>query len=525
MKISPIKQNFINYKNNSNNKFQIKENANKKPQNFNFPFDYSMLNFCAQSAKPVYLFDVVSGACTRFNSVDDVASFLKVAKSYIYNSAIQKKAINGFVILKASEVELKDENDEIKLDFKGSPLLNQDLIKQARAEGLSGGYDFPVLFFDRSGKVNFFSTKKLLLYSDINPDKGRVVALSDVVLKKDNEVVFDEENNFMLDYDKLEQLYRETFVDSAFNPFAIYKKMILNRQDAESKMSILSQIEKAKDTAQDKEEQQGYYILRYDGTYEKYPTMSAILEALDGDVTRASVRNSIYQNKKAIGERCFFEASSLETQNEDGVWEVDKQKVKKALEKFSGGSNQPLYLIDIDGTYKRYSSRNECIKQENVQRSEFVSYLNGSRSTFRSGACVEAFDFELRDENGVLLKNLDGTPKINTEMLRKIIQETIENSRHIVSVHKSGKVEIFPTAKRASDELLNLALRTPRSARDVHSIKGEYAFLHLSQAIKRDENGNFVFDEFNKYVLDEEYLNELADILVSKRSKKDKNEN
>ncbi len=525
MKISPIKQNFINYKNSSNNKLPIKENTDKKPQNFNFPFGYSMLNFCAKAAKPVYLFDVVSAKSTKFNSADDAASFLKVATSYIRHSSSQKKAINGFVILKASEVELKDENNEIKLDFKGNPLLNQDLIKQARAEGLNGGYDFPILFFDKNGKVSFFSTKKLLQYSDINPDKGRVVALADVVLRKDDEVVFDEENNFMLDYDKLEQLYKETFPDLIFNPFTIYKKTILNRQEVESKMSILSQIEKAKDVTQDEEQQTGYYILRYDGTYEKFPTMGAILKALDGDVTRASVRNSIYQNKKAIGERCFFEASSLETQNEDGVWEIDRQKVKKALEKFSGGSNQPLYLIDIDGTYKRYPTRRECIKQENVEGSEFVSYLNGSRSTFRGGACVEAFDFELRDENGVLLKNSDGTPKINTQMLRKIIQETIKNSRHIVSVHKSGKVEIFPTAKRASDELLSLASNTSQSARSAHSVKGEYAFLHLSQAIKLDENGNFVFDEFNKYVLDEEYLKELADILALKHKKRVDNEN
>lgn len=523
MKISPVFCNFARYKNNLN----LKNNENKKEylSNIDCLTRISMPYFCANLAKAVYLVDVVSGKSTKFNSSDDVARFLKVAKSYVYNATNGHKAIDGFSILKANEVELKDENGDVKLNAKGNPLLNQNVINQRRVEALEGIYDFPVLFFDKNGKVSFYSTKKLLAYSAIEPSDGRVVALKDVVLIENDQVVLDEENNFVLDYDKLEQLYNDTFPDLIFNPFSIYKKMVLDRQEAESKMSTLSQIEKAQDTAQDKDEQQGYYILRYDGTYEKYPTMSAILKALDGDVTRASVRNSIYQNKKAIGERCFFEASSLETQNEDGVWEVDRQKIKKALEKFSGGSNQPLYLIDIDGTYKRYSSRNECIKQENVQRSEFVSYLNGSRSTFRSGACVEAFDFELRDENGVLLKNPDGTPKINIEMLRKIIQETIKNSRHIVSVSKAGEIEVFPTAKKASDDLRFSKNVTAECADKHYKINGSRAFLHLSEAIKQDENGNFVFDEFNKYVLDEEYLSELADILALKCKKRVDNEN
>ena len=178
-------------------------------------------------SQPIYAL-CLNGEYRRFNSPKEASQELDVPYSKISRSLRQgeKGAIcNNFTFVKASNVERRDVN--------GVPILSVKELNQQRERFLKAA-TCPIVVITESMEIEIFPSQKEVedkfnimssnLSHAINHGpkayKGRVyVRLEDVVARnKKKELIFDENNDFVLDELKIKQVYFQGFYAKSLKP-------------------------------------------------------------------------------------------------------------------------------------------------------------------------------------------------------------------------------------------------------------------------------------------------------------------
>ena len=136
-------------------------------------------------------------------------------------------ASRNYTFIKAFDVEKRDENYRILNGKNGNPIIDMEAINKAKEGFLYKKHSFPVIRVDKNGEIKIYSCiqdaaddmnhpKKLIQQSitnqSITQGNYTFARLSSVVqLDENNNVVYDEKNNYVIDLAKVEALRKATF--------------------------------------------------------------------------------------------------------------------------------------------------------------------------------------------------------------------------------------------------------------------------------------------------------------------------
>lgn len=187
----------------------------------------TLLNFRYANNQPVYSIDF-NGNIQRYNSPNEAAEKTGISQSGV--SLIlseEQETLKGYTFLKAFDVELRDKNGKLLLDENGKPLVNMKKLIKAREKNLKATKNFSIVSIDKNGNIKRYKNSKeivdelgctfhnvhsALSFDNVVRDNYIFMRLSDVVkVDEFGDVVYDENNDYQLDYDKINERVRGRF--------------------------------------------------------------------------------------------------------------------------------------------------------------------------------------------------------------------------------------------------------------------------------------------------------------------------
>ena len=246
------------------------------------------------------------------------------------------------------------------------------------------------------------------------------------------------------------------------------------------------------------------YVIDYDGTYEKFPSANAAKRELG-----ISLPSIIQKKSKATGSKTVAYANEIE--NKDG--EVDIGKIKKAILKFNDASSQPIYAISFDCKTKKFNNIKEAAQNLSLQRNEISRSLLEDRYVTHGYIFTKAFNLELRDKEGKLLRDKNGNPLLDIDKLNHLKEIFLytDGKVPLLEISKDGSLKIFQSAVDVAKEL-NCARHNIYQAISRCGLCQGKAYVRLIEMVKSDTSGRILFNEDGSYELDmkkiEEYKKE-----------------
>lgn len=186
-----------------------------------------LLNFKYASKQPLYSIDF-SGNIQRFNDIKDATEKTGISKSDISCILSGKTEISrGYTFVKAFDVESRDENGKLMLDENDKPIVDIKKLNKARENFLKTTKNFPIVSLNKNGEIKQYHNSKeiadeldttkdsivgAIYYDNVVSDNYIFMRLSDVVkVDEFGDVVYDENNDYQLDYDKINERVRGRF--------------------------------------------------------------------------------------------------------------------------------------------------------------------------------------------------------------------------------------------------------------------------------------------------------------------------
>lgn len=187
----------------------------------------ALLNFKYANNQPIYSIDF-NGNIQRFSCAKDAYKNLNISKNMVDQIlAGILETIKGHTFIRAFDVEMRDENGKLLLDENMNPIVDMRKINKAREKNLQTQRDYPVIRVSETGEIKRYrnlkevandmdcayqNVAKALSATRIIENKYILLRLSDFVLiDKFGDVVFDEDNNFAIDTDKVKNATKIAF--------------------------------------------------------------------------------------------------------------------------------------------------------------------------------------------------------------------------------------------------------------------------------------------------------------------------
>lgn len=187
----------------------------------------ALLAFRDASKQPVYVIDFY-GNIQKFENIASASKLLNIEQGAISSVLTQNiGVVRGCIFAKAFDIEKRDKNGKLLKNEDGSPVVDFKKINKLREDFLYVGKYFPIVSIDKDGNIEQFkdtiqaslktnnnatNIRKSLQYGIITQEKYTYARLADVVqVDEFGDVVFDENNDFAIDYDKVEQLRQMAF--------------------------------------------------------------------------------------------------------------------------------------------------------------------------------------------------------------------------------------------------------------------------------------------------------------------------
>lgn len=187
----------------------------------------ALLAFRNADNQPIYSIDS-SGNFERHSSIMVASEKTGISRTLISQILTGiRGASRNYTFIKAFDVEKRDENYRILNGKNGNPIIDMEAINKAKEGFLYKKHSFPVIRVDKNGEIKIYSCiqdaaddmnhpKKLIQQSitnqSITQGNYTFARLSSVVqLDENNNVVYDEKNNYVIDLAKVEALRKATF--------------------------------------------------------------------------------------------------------------------------------------------------------------------------------------------------------------------------------------------------------------------------------------------------------------------------
>ena len=180
------------------------------------------------------------------------------------------------------------------------------------------------------------------------------------------------------------------------------------------------------------------YAIDKDGNYTKYSSQTIASKELG--ITTGGISRCINSEAGKICGFVFVSALDIEKLDEDGNVVVNEAKVQELSKKLQ--SNNGYYVIEKDGSFKRYSSPEETIEMTGVEEETLTRGFSGYRKVIGDQIFVKAPNIER--------EKVDGSPLLEPE---KIITVFIGNRNAFYAIDEEGKATLFHSHSQAYGDL------------------------------------------------------------------------
>ena len=253
------------------------------------------------------------------------------------------------------------------------------------------------------------------------------------------------------------------------------------------------------------------YAISYEGDYEKFSSAAAAAKKYNG--------NGVYE--VLSGKRCSSSANktyAYAEQIELPNGEVNFNAINKALLAFRDASNQPIYSIDYEGNIQRFDTPVAASKTLNVNPTYIYRVLSEETETASGYIFVKAFDVELRNKEGKLLKDENGNPAVDMDVLNKLRERFLYMGKRfpIIRIDKNGSIKRYKSINEAIIDLNTKRMNIKQSLLNSRVTQGKYTFAKLSDVVEFDEFGDVLFDENNDYKIDYDKIEKIRKIVFEK---------
>ena len=407
---------------NQRNNFQNKRNIQPALKNL------SVDTFSFQGVPaPLYSIDF-NGQVKRYDNLTCASKETGCRKNTISDViGARRSCSDGFIFVKPNMIELKDEFGNISLD--------RSKINKIRERFLHTDKNYPIVMISQDGKTEIYETVKTACNETRLPSSSffralaqpkygvgsRVVArLSDVVLlDKDENVVFDSSNNFVLDDKKIRNYYSQYFCKG---------KTIADISFTGTPRKI--------------------YAYDYDGNFYQFNSQIEASNALG--MARSRVTDSIRKEEITHGYAFVF-ADDIQKQDSD---ELDSKKASKLIERFSSAYNMPICIIDLNGKISRYQNYKEMSEKTGINQDRISDVINRDNHYYESKGVliVKENDILLRDESFKTKKDENGNYIYDLNKVAKLMEAFMEGKIKPVIARniKNGAMYTFKSATEAA---------------------------------------------------------------------------
>ena len=195
-------------------------------------------SFSDNKKMPIYAINH-KGEYIRFDNHKEASKELGIVYSSIASILDNQKSIaKGWTFISAFEIEKRNKHGKILQDQNGFPVIDKEKIKKAKEKFLESPNNSPIIAIDKNLNTRIFENlnaahKEL----DITPSqiyqaiyekhslKGYAFEkLNEVVERnKNGEILYDANNNYLLDEEKIKKIAHKSFVENrAKNFFHMY---------------------------------------------------------------------------------------------------------------------------------------------------------------------------------------------------------------------------------------------------------------------------------------------------------------
>lgn len=292
------------------------------------------------------------------------------------------------------------------------------------------------------------------------------------------------------------------YMKIVFNPL-IKNRTYLNKQ---TKIKILQvhQQENLKDLGRvvnyslsfNSKKPRAVYAINYDGSYEKFDSIKAIKEELN----ISYVRDILEGKGIASGDKVFVYADEIEQEN----GKINQRALDRAILAFKDANSQPIYSINYQGEIQRFNTPTEASIALGVNRAEISENISESRKRYAKYVFARAFDVELRDKSGRLLKDENGNQVVDIDKINKLREKFLYKRQKfpVIRVEENGDIKIYRDMDEAAFDLKCKKQNINQALLNQKTTQGKYTFARLSDVVLIDEFGDVVYDENNDFVID-----------------------
>ncbi len=337
----------------------------------------NQVEFSSEKYHGAYYAVDIHGRYRKFKDLGALAKFLKETPNNITRQTKSGKSINDYAILKAPDVEVVE--------------VDKDKIEEARKSVKQR----EVYLIDKNGiavkypSIKDAATENNLCRDSISKcvhDRANYVGNFVALRPKDIERK-DENGNIYLN---------QLTIDTA--------KLVLKHKRKSSNDNDISFSGNYKTHP--------VYLINAFGEYKKYPSLNAA--AQDIGVTYSSIFHAVHStNSPCVSGYAIRYADDIETVK------VDKEKINEAKSKIKERS---LYLVDINGSIRKFPTIETASKEMNVSNSSISHSLNFYTYTAEKYVAYRPSQIEMLDSRGNLI--------INKEIIEEAKQRLQKRFKH-----------------------------------------------------------------------------------------------
>lgn len=238
------------------------------------------------------------------------------------------------------------------------------------------------------------------------------------------------------------------------------------------------------------------YEFDYDGNWKKFGSaIQASSEETKSTVYRCLRKKSYLTNGKA------YEYADL-VEDENGKLKYDV--VQKILSNFRHEVESPIYAIDLDGNVQKFANAKEIKEKLQIYKSDVYNCMNGKANIAKGHVFAKAFDVELRNKQGKLIRDKNNQPIVDIDMLNKLRENLINVWKNFpcVAIDANGDITQYKNQEDVANAL-NCDLKKVRRAIQCRQrLEWQTLVLPLRDVVLLDEAGDVIYDEDNNWLLD-----------------------
>ena len=252
------------------------------------------------------------------------------------------------------------------------------------------------------------------------------------------------------------------------------------------------------------------YAIDYDGNYERF---DSIAQAAKGESYEA-IKQVLSGRNNSGNNKIYIYADEVDKDNIGIMPKI----INDALLNFRNANNQPIYAIDFQGNIQRFDNVASAVGVLCIDKDMISKVLRHAKETSRGYVFVRAFDIELRDENGKLLKNEDNKPIVDTKQINKLRARFLGKGKDfpVVSIDKNGNVKQYKDTTQVTKHFETKRTNIQQSIMSNRIFQKSYVFARLVDVVLIDEFGDVVYDENNDFAIDYDKVEEFRQMAFEK---------